>query len=136
MRRFFRVLPLLAVTVLFPVTVHAQATIAGTVRDASGAVLPGVTVEVASPALIEKARTVVTDGVGQYRVVDLRPGTYRGDVYVAGLQHAEAGRDRGQPARRLHHQCGDARRRRSPKRSPSPGTRRSSTCRACAARRC
>ena len=76
MRRFFGVLPLLAVTVLFPVAAHAQATIAGTVRDASGAVLPGVTVEAASPALIEKARTVVTDGTGQYRVVDLVPGAY------------------------------------------------------------
>jgi hypothetical protein len=50
--------------------------IAGVVRDASGAVLPGVTVEAASPALIEKVRTVVTDGQGLYRIVDLRPGVY------------------------------------------------------------
>jgi hypothetical protein len=50
--------------------------IAGTVRDASGAVLPGVTVEAASPALIEKTRTVVTDGQGQYKIIDLRPGLY------------------------------------------------------------
>jgi hypothetical protein len=76
MRSFSRVLPLLAVTVLFPVAVHAQATIAGTVRDPTGAVLPGVIVEAASPALIEKSRTVVTDGTGQYRVVDLVPGGY------------------------------------------------------------
>ena len=54
----------------------AQATIAGTARDASGAVLPGVTVEAASPALIEKVRTVVTDGTGQYQIIDLRPGSY------------------------------------------------------------
>jgi Fe2+ transport system protein B len=54
----------------------AQATIAGVVRDASGGVLPGVTVEASSPALIEKVRSVVTDGTGQYRIVDLRPGTY------------------------------------------------------------
>jgi hypothetical protein len=54
----------------------AQASIAGVVRDTSGAVLPGVTVEAASPVLIEKARSAVTDGSGQYRVVDLRPGTY------------------------------------------------------------
>ena len=54
----------------------AQASIAGVVRDASGAVLPGVTVEAASPALIEKVRTVVTDGAGQYRIEPLRPGTY------------------------------------------------------------
>ena len=50
--------------------------IAGVVRDTSGAVLPGVTVEASSPALIEKSRTVVTDGQGRYTVVDLRPGTY------------------------------------------------------------
>src|SRR5688572_17796124 len=50
--------------------------IAGVVRDASGAVLPGVTVEVASPALIEKVRSAVTDGQGLYRITDLRPGPY------------------------------------------------------------
>jgi hypothetical protein len=52
------------------------ASVAGVVRDPSGAVLPGVTVEAASPALIEKIRTVVTDSQGVYRVVDLRPGIY------------------------------------------------------------
>ena len=59
-----------------PAVAYAQASIAGVVRDTSGAVLPGVTVEAASPALIEKVRSVVTDGTGQYKVVDLRPGTY------------------------------------------------------------
>jgi hypothetical protein len=54
----------------------AQATIAGAVRDSSGAVLPGVTVEAASPALIEKVRTAVTDGTGRYRIENLVPGTY------------------------------------------------------------
>ena len=54
----------------------AQAAITGVVKDASGAVLPGVTVEAASPALIEKVRTAVSDGTGQYRIVDLRPGSY------------------------------------------------------------
>ena len=54
----------------------AQAVLTGTVRDSSGAVLPGVTVEAASSALIEKVRSVVTDGTGQYRIIDLRPGTY------------------------------------------------------------
>ena len=49
---------------------------AGTVSDPSGAVLPGVTVEASSPALIEKVRTAVTDGTGQYRIVNLPPGTY------------------------------------------------------------
>ena len=62
--------------VLIPSVVSAQASITGFVRDSSGAVLPGVTVEAASPALIEKVRTAVTDGTGQYRIVDLRPGTY------------------------------------------------------------
>src|SRR3984893_13230850 len=50
--------------------------IAGEVKDATGAVLPGVPVEAASPALIEKVRTVVTDARGEYKIVDLRPGTY------------------------------------------------------------
>ena len=51
----------------------SQPAVAGIVRDASGAILPGVSVEAASPALIEKVRTVVTDGTGQYRIVDLHP---------------------------------------------------------------
>ena len=50
--------------------------ISGVVKDTSGAVLPGVTVEAASPALIEKVRSVVTDGEGQFKIIDLRPGTY------------------------------------------------------------
>ena len=61
---------------LLPVVAFAQGSIAGVVKDASGAVLPGVTVEAASPALIEKVRTVVSDGGGQYRITELRPGTY------------------------------------------------------------
>jgi hypothetical protein len=61
---------------LAPSAVFAQASIAGLVRDASGAVLPGVSVEATSPALIEKVRTAVTDSSGQYRIEDLRPGTY------------------------------------------------------------
>ena len=63
-------------TLLVPAIAHAQASIAGIVRDTSGAVIPGVTVEAASPALIEKVRTAVTDGSGQYRIIELRPGTY------------------------------------------------------------
>ena len=50
--------------------------IAGEVKDATGAVLPGVTVEAASPALIEKTRSVVTDGQGRYQIIELRPGIY------------------------------------------------------------
>ena len=54
-------------------------------RDASGAVLPGVTVEAASPALIEKVRTAVTDGTGRYRIEDLRPGDYTVTFSLAGF---------------------------------------------------
>src|SRR5687768_6509077 len=61
---------------LLPSVVFAQATISGVVRDPSNAVLPGVTVEAASAALIEKTRSAVTDGTGQYRITDLVPGTY------------------------------------------------------------
>ena len=61
---------------ILPTIVWAQATITGIAKDASGAVLPGVNVEAASPALIERVRSVVTDATGQYRIVDLRPGTY------------------------------------------------------------
>ena len=66
----------LAAFMLLPSSAFAQGTLTGTVRDASGAVLPGVTVEAASPALIEKVRSVVTDGTGQYRIIDLNPGAY------------------------------------------------------------
>ena len=59
--------------------------IAGLVRDASGAVLPGVTVEAASPVLIEKIRAGVTDGSGQYRITDLRPGTYTVTYMLPGF---------------------------------------------------
>ena len=65
--------------ILLPATAWAQAdsgNIAGVVRDTSGAVMPGVTVEAASPALIEKVRSVITDSQGLYRIVNLRPGTY------------------------------------------------------------
>ena len=66
----------LLVVLLLPAAALAQAAITGVVRDTSGAVLPGVTVEAASPVLIERTRSVVSDDTGQYRIVDLRPGTY------------------------------------------------------------
>jgi len=66
---------LLAAIVLFPAFAHAQS-LTGVVRDGSGGVLPGVTVEAASPVLIEKVRTVVSDGSGQYRLENLPPGSY------------------------------------------------------------
>ena len=65
-----------ALFLLIPSMALAQASITGTVKDTSGAVLPGVTVEAASPVLIEKVRTAVTDGNGRYQIVDLRPGAY------------------------------------------------------------
>ncbi len=76
MNRIAALVAVLAFSALLPAAAYAQASIAGQVKDASGAVLPGVTVEAASPALIEKVRTVVTDGTGQYRVEVLPPGTY------------------------------------------------------------
>ena len=76
MCRLFRVLLTIACVCLVPIAAAAQGAIAGTARDATGGVLPGVTVEVASPALIEKTRNAVTDATGQYRIVNLRPGIY------------------------------------------------------------
>jgi hypothetical protein len=73
-----------AVLLLCPVASYAQ-TISGVVRDASGAVLPGVTVEAASPALLEKVRTSVTDGTGQFRILDLTPGTYTVTYTLTGF---------------------------------------------------
>src|SRR5947199_10002791 len=76
MRGVARSLALSALAVFMPAAAFAQAVIAGTVKDASGGVLPGVTVEAASPALIEKVRSAASDGTGQYRIEDLRPGVY------------------------------------------------------------
>jgi hypothetical protein len=74
---------------LFPIVAAAQSTtsgtIAGAVRDTTGAVLPGVSVEASSPALIEKVRSVTTDGDGNYRIVDLRPGTYTVTFTLTGF---------------------------------------------------
>ncbi len=85
MRTVVRTLALLAGVVLVPTVVAAQAVIAGSVKDPSGAVLPGVTVEASSPALIEKVRTAVTDGTGQYRIEDLRPGVYAVTFTLTGF---------------------------------------------------
>jgi len=70
---------------LVPAGAWAQASLTGTVRDSSGAVLPGVTVEAGSDALIEKARTAVTDGSGQYRIVDLPAGSYKATFTISGF---------------------------------------------------
>jgi hypothetical protein len=84
-------LALVAGTVLFaliPAAARAQgdrASIVGAVQDSSGAVLPGVTVEASSPALIEKSRTVITDEAGRYAIIDLRPGTYTVEFILQGF---------------------------------------------------
>src|SRR5919201_377102 len=78
-------LTLLTWFVVVPTAASAQAVIAGTVKDSSGGVLPGVTVEAASPALIEKVRNAVTDGTGQFRIEDLRPGTYTVTFSLSGF---------------------------------------------------
>ena len=84
MRTALKCLTLLVV-LLLPATALAQASLTGTVRDGSGGVLPGVTVEASSPVLIEKTRTAVTDGTGQWRIVDLRPGTYSLSFTLTGF---------------------------------------------------
>ena len=71
--------------VALPTAVFAQSSITGVVKDSSGAVLPGVTVEAASDSLIEKVRTAVSDGSGQYRIVDLRAGVYTVTFTLAGF---------------------------------------------------
>jgi hypothetical protein len=74
--RLKSVLLALACLCLVPAAARAQSTLTGVVKDTSGAVLPGVTVEAASPVLIEKIRSVSTNENGGYRLVDLRPGVY------------------------------------------------------------
>src|SRR4051812_46662915 len=80
---------LVLVLLVTPLATHAQGVatgnIAGVVRDTSGAVLPGVTVEASSPVLIEKSRTAVTDDQGNYKIVDLRPGVYAVTFSLAGF---------------------------------------------------
>jgi hypothetical protein len=79
----------MALGLLFPAPAWGQSAttgaIAGDVRDTTGAVLPGVTVEASSPALIEKSRTVVTDDQGRYQIVQLRPGPYTVTFTLAGF---------------------------------------------------
>src|SRR4249920_1528637 len=75
----------LALLVLAPAAVYAQASVTGVVKDTSGAVLPGVTVEVSSPALIEKTRSSVTDASGLYQIIQLAPGTYTVTFTLTGF---------------------------------------------------
>src|SRR5438876_1151305 len=85
MRHTFFAVCAVTALLLFPAAARAQATIAGIVKDASGAVLPGASVEVASPVLIEKTRSAVTDGSGQYRIINLLPGTYTVTFTLTGF---------------------------------------------------
>jgi hypothetical protein len=85
MRTFAKVSAVVACLVLMPAALFAQATLTGVVKDTSGAVLPGVVVEASSPALIEKTRSVVTDGTGQYQIVNLVPGVYTVTFGLSGF---------------------------------------------------
>src|SRR5512134_2171765 len=85
MRRFALAFLVLAGVVLVPTVASAQAALAGVAQDTSGAVLPGVTVEAASPVLIEKVRTTVTDANGRYTIPDLRPGDYTVSFALTGF---------------------------------------------------
>ena len=76
MRLVARALGVFVILCVLPATARAQVTLAGAVTDNTGAVLPGVTVEAASPALIEKVRTATTDGSGHYTFSNLAPGIY------------------------------------------------------------
>src|SRR5262245_49385986 len=80
---------LVLAAVLVPSLAAAQGTLTGTVRDGSGGVLPGVTVEASSPALTGNTRTVVTDGAGQYRIIELPPGTYSLSFSLPGFSNVK-----------------------------------------------
>src|SRR6478609_6874689 len=85
MRALLRAIGLLALMCMAPASAWAQTTLAGVVKDNSGAVLPGVSVEAASPALIEKVRTAITDSAGRYRIENLQPGTYTVTFTLGGF---------------------------------------------------
>jgi hypothetical protein len=92
MRRVVLSMAVFGAAVFFvPRASYAQAAIAGVVRDTSGAVMPGVLVEASSPALIEKTRSVVTDSAGQYKIIDLRPGTYDVSFTLTGFKLVRRG---------------------------------------------
>ena len=93
MRTLASRLGLAAWLTLLPLVAAAQTSgIAGEVKDTSGAILPGVTVEVTSPALIEKVRSATTDGAGRYSITNLRARRLHGHVHVARLQHDQTRR--------------------------------------------
>jgi hypothetical protein len=85
MRTSRQILIVVSIVLALPLSAYAQASIAGVAKDTSGAVLPGVTVEVTSPVLLERSRTATTDQDGQYRIVDLRAGTYAVTFSLTGF---------------------------------------------------
>src|SRR5687767_15079384 len=85
MRSIARCFLLFGLVAVVPRVATAQVPLAGEVKDTTGAVLPGVTVEAASPALIEKVRTAVTDGSGRYRIESLPPGSYAVTFSLTGF---------------------------------------------------
>src|SRR5262245_45260757 len=85
MQRFVNAILVLVALVVIPATAHAQASIVGTVRDSSGAVIPGVMVEASSPVLIEKTRSAVSNESGQYSIESLRPGSYAVTFTLTGF---------------------------------------------------
>ena len=72
--------------VLLPAALYAQSGLSGVVKDTSGAVMPGVTIEASSPALIERTRSVVSDTQGRYAIIDLRPGVYKVTFGLEGFR--------------------------------------------------
>ena len=130
MRFFARGIVVLGVILGVSTIAYAQASITGVVKDSSGAVLPGVTVEASSPALIEKARSVVTDGSRSVPHRRSPARRVRGDVHAARLQHVQARRHRADGDIRRDGQRGPACRRADRDGHSVAVSRRSSTCRA------
>jgi Carboxypeptidase regulatory-like domain len=85
MRALTKGVVVLSSLLFLPAAAFAQASMSGTVKDASGGVLPGVTIEAASDVLIEKVRTATTDGNGRFQLVDLRPGKYKVTFQLTGF---------------------------------------------------
>ena len=123
-----RVLAAVVIGVLAAASASAQvgSGISGVVKDVSGAVLPGVMVEASSPALIEGARSTVTDSSGQYQIIDLRPGDYTVTFSLAGFKTVRREGIRLAVVVHGHGQQRAARSASSRSPSPSPAPRRSS----------
>ena len=118
----------MALLVLVPFTASAQG-IAGSVADDTGGVLPGVTVEASSPALIEGIRTAFTDGQGLYNITNLVPGTYSVTFTPPWLLDDHPGRGRADGWVHGQYRRGPCKSAVSKRRSPSPGRARWWTCR-------